>query len=113
MLYSQTVMVAVKLSKNDFDEKIKTGIAMVDFWAEWCGPCKMAGPVVEELANEYKDKALVGKVDVDAEPELASKYGVMSIPTVVLFRDGQEIGRQVGFAGKAGYVQLLQKAGIN
>jgi len=113
VLYSQTVMVAVKLSKNDFDEKIKTGIAMVDFWAEWCGPCKMAGPVVEELANEYKDKALVGKVDVDAEPELASKYGVMSIPTVVLFRDGQEIGRQVGFAGKAGYVQLLQKAGIN
>jgi len=105
-------MVAVKLSKNDFDEKIKTGIAMVDFWAEWCGPCKMAGPVVEELANEYKDKALVGKVDVDAEPELASKYGVMSIPTVVLFRDGQEIGRQVGFAGKPGYIQLLQKAGI-
>jgi len=111
--YKLIVMAAVKLSKSDFDEKIKTGIAMVDFWAEWCGPCKMAGPVVEELADEYKDKALVGKVDVDAEPELASKYGVMSIPTVVLFKDGVEIGRQVGFAGKAGYVQLLQKAGIN
>lgn len=71
----------------------------------------MAEPVIEELADEFAGKVLVGKVDVDAEPELAGKYGVMSIPTVILFKDGQEIGRQVGFAGKPGYLQLLQKIG--
>jgi thioredoxin 1 len=105
-------MAAVHLTKADFEEKIKSGIAMVDFWAEWCGPCKMAGPVIDELAEDYKGKMLVAKLDVDAEPEIAGKFGVMSIPTVVLFKDGAEIGRQVGFAGKAGYMQLLQKAGI-
>ena len=111
MIY-MTVMAAANLTKNDFDEKIKTGITLVDFWAEWCGPCRMAGPVVEELSDEYKDRALIGKLDVDAEPDIAQKYGVMSIPTVILFKDGEEIGRQVGFAGKPGYVQLLAKAGI-
>jgi len=70
----------------------------------------MAAPVIDELATENEGKILVGKVDVDAEPELAGKYGVMSIPTVILFKDGLEIGRQVGFAGKPGYLQLLQKA---
>ena len=101
----------VHLTKSDFDEKIKSGVAMVDFWAAWCGPCRMAAPVIEELSEEYKDKVVVGKLDVDAEPEIAGKYGVMSIPTVILFRDGQEVGRQVGFSGKSGYMQLLQKGG--
>jgi len=87
-------------------------MVMVDFWAEWCGPCKMAGPVVEELSEELKDKLLVAKLDVDAEPELAGKHGVMSIPTVILFKDGKEVGRQVGFAGKPGYMQLLAKGGV-
>lgn len=85
---------------------------MVDFWATWCGPCRMAEPVIEQMSEEYAGKVLIGKVDVDAEPELAGKFGVMSIPTVILFKDGQEIGRQVGFGGKAGYVQLIQKAGV-
>ncbi len=105
-------MAAVKLTVQDFDEKVKGGLALVDFWAEWCTPCKMAGPVIEDLAEEYAGKVLVGKVDVDAEPEVAGKYGVMSIPTVILFKDGVEVGRQVGFAGKPGYVQLLAKAGV-
>lgn len=105
-------MAAVHLTKSDFEEKIKSGVAMVDFWAEWCGPCKMAGPVIDELADENKGKLLVAKLDVDAEPEIAGKFGVMSIPTVILFKDGAEIGRQVGFAGKAGYMQLLSKAGV-
>jgi thioredoxin 1 len=105
-------MPVVHLTKSDFDDKIKTGIAFVDFWAEWCGPCKMAAPVIDELSEEYKDRVLIAKVDVDNEPDLAGRFGVMSIPTVILFKDGAEIGRQVGFAGKAGYVQLLQKAGV-
>ena len=97
------------LTKADFDGKIRTGISMVDFWAEWCGPCKMAAPVIDQLSDEYAGKMLVGKVDVDAEPEIAQKFGVMSIPTVILFKDGVELARQVGFAGKQGYLDLLKK----
>jgi len=103
---------AVNLTKADFDEKIKTGPALVDFWAAWCGPCKMAAPVLEELSTQYAGKVLVAKLDVDAEPDVAAKYGVMSIPTVILFKDGVEVGRQVGFAGKQGYLNLLAKAGV-
>ena len=88
-------MAAVHLTKTDFGEKIKTGIALVDFWAEWCGPCKMAAPVIDQLSDEYAGKVLIGKVDVDAEGELAQKFGVMSIPTVILFKDGVELARQV------------------
>ena len=105
-------MSTVHLTKADFDEKTKTGVAMVDFWAEWCGPCKMAGPIIDGLADEYAGRALIGKVDVDAEGELAQKFGVMSIPTVILFKDGQEVGRQVGFSGKQGYLDLLKKANV-
>lgn len=105
-------MATINLTKADFDEKIKTGAVLVDFWAEWCGPCRTAGPVIEEISEEMKDKLVVGKLDVDAEPELAGKYGVMSIPTIILFKDGQEAGRQVGFSGKPGYLQLLQKGGV-
>ncbi len=102
-------MAAVHLTKADFDDKVRVGICLVDFWAEWCGPCKMAAPVIDQLSDEYAGKVLIGKVDVDAEGELAQKFGVMSIPTVILFKDGVEIGRQVGFAGKQGYLDLLKK----
>ena len=85
---------------------------MVDFWAEWCGPCKMAAPVIDDLADEYAGKVTVAKLDVDAEPEVAQKFGVMSIPTVILFKDGVELARQVGFAGKQGYLDLLKKANV-
>ncbi|HJZ06175.1 thioredoxin [Candidatus Amesbacteria bacterium RIFCSPHIGHO2_01_FULL_48_32] len=103
--------VAVNLTKDDFDDKVKTGWVLVDFWAEWCGPCKMAAPIIEELATQYQGRVLVAKVDVDAHPDLASRFNTMSIPTVILFKDGAEVARQVGYAGRQGYVNLLVKTG--
>lgn len=81
---------------------------MVDFWATWCGPCVMAGPVVDQLADDYKEKIVIGKLDVDANQSTAQQYGVVSIPTVILFKDGKEVGRKVGFAGRPMYESLLQ-----
>lgn len=83
---------------------------MVDFWAPWCGPCLMAAPVIEELAKENKGKFKIGKLNVDDNQQTSVKYGVMSIPTVILFQDGEEVSRKVGFAGKKMYEDLLSKA---
>ena len=82
---------------------------LIHFWATWCGPCKMAEPILEELSNEYKDKVIVVKVDVDQNQEESGKLGIMSIPTTVLFKGGKEIGRQVGFAGKQAFEDLIKK----
>ena len=81
---------------------------MLDFWAPWCGPCRMAGPAIDELAEEYKDKAIIGKVNIDEEKELAEKYGVMSIPTVIVFKDGKEVDRKIGFPGKEAYQKMIE-----
>ncbi len=83
---------------------------MIDFYAEWCGPCKMAAPVIEELATEYAGKAVIAKVDVDAENQLAQDHRVMSIPTVIIFKNGEEVERMTGFAGKEGYVKMITNA---
>ena len=83
---------------NDVISKNKT--VLVDFWAEWCGPCRMIGPIIEELANEYKGKAIIGKLDVDSNQESSVKYGVRSIPTILTFKDGEIVDRQVGAVPK-------------
>jgi thioredoxin 1 len=81
---------------------------MVDFWAEWCGPCRMVGPVVEELAKEYDGKAVIGKLNVDENAQVSMKYGIRSIPTILFFKDGQLVDRSVGAVPKAMLAQKLQ-----
>ena len=99
----------VHFSQDGFDKALtQDQLMMVDFWADWCGPCKMLGPVIEDLAAKYDGKALVGKVNVDDEPQLAQRYGVMSIPTVIFFKDGKEIDRKVGVMPPEAFVQVLE-----
>lgn len=95
------------LTKNDFSDTISAGTVLVDFWAGWCMPCKMLAPVIEEMAEVLGDSVKVAKVDVDAEGQLALEYGVMSIPTVILFKDGQETKRFVGVQPKEVYLEVL------
>jgi thioredoxin 1 len=99
------------ISDKDFDIQVVSNKlpVLVDFWAEWCGPCKMAGPILEELSESYKDKVLVMKLNVDENPVMSQKFGVMSIPTTILFKAGKEIGRQVGFSGKEAFEVLMKK----
>ena len=80
---------------------------VVDFWAAWCGPCRMVGPVIEELNKDYDGRAVVGKVDVDSNQEFAAKYGVRNIPTVLVFKNGEVVTRQVGVAPKAVYAEAV------
>ncbi|KQS46509.1 MULTISPECIES: thioredoxin [Flavobacterium] len=80
---------------------------LVDFWAAWCGPCRMVGPIIDQISTEYDGKAVVGKVDVDANQEFAAKYGVRNIPTVLVFQNGEVVGRQVGVAPKQSYTDAI------
>ena len=92
-----------------FDEALKQpGLLVADFWAEWCGPCKMLGPVIEQLAADFDGKAAVGKVNVDDEQELAQRYGIMSIPTVIFFKDGKEVDRKIGVMPPQEFVKTIK-----
>lgn len=104
-------MATFKVTDADFDTQVLSSKlpVFVDFWATWCGPCKLAGPVIEELSEEYKDQMSFAKLDVDENPMQSQKYGIMSIPTVIVFKDGKEIARQSGFAGKDNFVELIKK----
>nr|WP_238187347.1 thioredoxin [Paenibacillus sp. L3-i20] len=93
-------MMAVALTKENFAQSIENGVSLVDFWAPWCGPCKMQLPIVEELSTELAGQATIAKINVDEEPELASQFGVMSIPTLILFKDGQPVDKMVGLQSK-------------
>ena len=98
----------IHFDKETFDKYLEEGgLMLVDFWAEWCGPCQMLGPVIESLAEEYADRAFVGKVNTDEQPELAIRCRVSAIPTVIFFKNGEEIDRKVGVMPPDAFVQVL------
>ena len=82
---------------------------MVDFWAEWCGPCRMVGPIVDELASDYEGKVIVGKLDVDSNNEISAKYGIRNIPTILFLKNGEVVDKQLGVAPKAALAEKLEK----
>jgi thioredoxin 1 len=100
----------IELNEANFDEVVlKSKLpVMVDFWAEWCGPCRLVGPIVSEMAKEYEGKAVMGKVDVDNNPGISSKYGIRSIPTILFFKDGELVNKQVGAVPKSNLVVKLE-----
>ena len=100
---------AIELNDGNFDSTINSDKpVLVDFWAEWCGPCKMIGPVVEELAGEYDGKAVIAKLNVDENPEIAGRFGVRSIPTLLVFKGGEIVDKQVGAVPKSVLSQKLE-----
>ena len=103
---------ALEITDANFEETVLNSSkpVMVDFWAAWCGPCRMVGPIIDEISAEYADKAVVGKVDVDANQEFAAKYGVRNIPTVLVFKGGEIVNRQVGVAPKNVYAEAIDAA---
>ena len=103
-------MAELKITRENFENEVmKSNIpVLIDFWAPWCGPCQMMGPIIEQLAEEYEGKAKVGKVNVDEEGELSQAFGVMSIPTIVLVKDGKVVRQAVGASPKAEVEAMLQ-----
>ena len=103
---------ALELNDLNFDDKVLKSDkpVLVDFWAEWSGPCRMVGPIMDELSKDFEGKAIVGKIDVDANQEYAAKYGVRNIPTVLLFKNGELVSRQVGVAPKKTYEDAINAA---
>ncbi|CAN5918157.1 thioredoxin [soil metagenome] len=93
---------AIEITDANFEEVVTkaTQPVLVDFWAEWCGPCRMVGPIVEEISKDYEGKAIVGKVDVDSNPNISMQFGIRNIPTILFFKGGQVVDKQVGAAAK-------------
>ena len=101
---------ALEVTDSNFDEVVLQSdkLVIVDFWAEWCGPCRMVGPIVEEIGEEYKEKALVTKMDVDSNPEVPGKFGIRNIPTILFFKNGEVVDKQVGAVPKSTLVNKLE-----
>lgn len=104
-------MAVARLTDQNFNEEVlkSESPVLVDFYADWCGPCRLVSPIVDELSNTYEGKIKVGKIDVDANSKVAADYGVMSIPTVILYEKGKEVSRQVGFGGKDAYIKMMDQ----
>jgi len=102
---------AIELTNDNFDSEISEGIVVVDFWAPWCGPCKQLSPSIDKLATEYQDRAKITKVNIDDFPELAQKYNIRGIPTVLLFKDGEKMNTIVGTDAKKISTALQQIVG--
>ncbi len=101
-------MAVIHFNEQSFDQALaEGGLVMADFWASWCGPCKMLSPTIDQIGTQYEGKASIGKVNVDEEQGLAARYGVMSIPTVIFFKDGKEIDRKVGVQPAAAFTSTL------
>jgi thioredoxin 1 len=100
----------VTLTDANFDDLVLKADkpVLVDFWAEWCGPCRVIGPLVKEIAEDYQDKVIVGKVDVDSNPAISAKYGIRNIPTVLFFKDGTVADKQVGAVPKGNLVNKVE-----
>lgn len=100
---------AFEITDKNFQTDVveKGGVSVLDFWAEWCGPCRMISPIIEKLATEYDGKAIIGKVNVDHNPDVAMKYGVRSIPTIVILKDGEEVNRHVGYTSQDNLAKLI------
>ena len=103
---------AIQITNRTFDEKVSSSSrpVLVDFWAEWCAPCRMLSPTIDQIAEDYDGKVTVGKINIDEEPELAQRFGVMSIPTLILFKDGSIVSRSVGVVGKDKIAAMIDAA---
>jgi thioredoxin 1 len=100
---------ALVITDSNFDELLKSGKPLVvDFWAEWCGPCKMVGPIIEDLAHEYEEKVIIGKMDVDENSDITSRFGIRNIPTILFFKDGVQVDKQVGATQKSVLAQKIE-----
>lgn len=100
---------ALEITDSNYKELLAEGKPVViDFWAPWCGPCKMVGPIIEELATEYEGKVLIGKCDVDDNNDVAAEFGIRNIPTVLFFKNGELVDKQVGSASKPAYVEKIE-----
>jgi thioredoxin 1 len=100
---------ALIITDSNFQELLKDPKPLVvDFWAEWCGPCRMVGPIIEELSKEYEGKVTIGKLDVDENTEVAAEYGIRNIPTILFFKDGVMVDKQVGAASKSAFVAKIE-----
>lgn len=100
---------ALEITDSNFQEILAEGKPVVmDFWAPWCGPCKMVGPIIDELATEYEGKVIIGKCDVDENGDVAAEYGIRNIPTVLFFKNGELVDKQVGSAAKSAYVAKIE-----